>query len=99
MRDPRCIITLGNDYCKQRRPAGFGWEVSDEPFGFDVGERGEKVGDVIEKLEWLGGMGIQTVLGWVIGVDRIRPLEIMGREVIPAVAELGPPRPPTAVAT
>jgi hypothetical protein len=35
-------------------------------------------------------MGIETVFGWVVGVDRIEPIEIMGREVIPAVASLGP---------
>jgi F420-dependent oxidoreductase-like protein len=62
------------------------------PFGFDVGERGEKAGELIGQLEWLAGMGIETVLGWVVGVDRITPLEIMGREVIPAVAELGDTR-------
>jgi hypothetical protein len=33
-------------------------------------------------------MGIETVYGFVPGVDRIRPLEIMGREVIPTAAEL-----------
>jgi hypothetical protein len=54
---------------------------------------------LIAKLEWLGGMGIQTVLGWVVGVERIRPIEIIGRDVIPAVAELGPARPPAAIAT
>jgi hypothetical protein len=32
-------------------------------------------------------MGIQTVLGWVVDVDQIIPLEIMGRDVIPVVAE------------
>ena len=58
------------------------------PFGFDVGERGEKAGEVVEQLRWLGGMGVQTVLGWVVGVDRIEPLEIMAREVIPAVQEI-----------
>ncbi len=58
------------------------------PFGFDVGENGEKVGELIGRLRWLGRMGIETVLGWVVNIDRIRPLEIMGREVIPAVAEL-----------
>jgi hypothetical protein len=31
---------------------------------------------------------VQTVVGWVVGVDDIRPLEVMGREVIPAVAEV-----------
>ena len=58
------------------------------PFGFDVGEHGEKAGEVVEQLRWLGGMGVQTVLGWVVGVDRIEPLEVMAREVIPAVQEL-----------
>jgi F420-dependent oxidoreductase-like protein len=62
------------------------------PFGFDVGERGEKAGELIGQLEWLAGMGIETVLGWVVGVDRMTPLEIMGREVIPAIAELGDTR-------
>ncbi len=60
------------------------------PFGFDVGEDGSKVGEVINQLRWLASMGIETVFGWVVGVDRITPLEVMGREVIPAVAELGP---------
>jgi hypothetical protein len=58
------------------------------PFGFDVGEDGSKVGELIDQLRWLSSMGIGTVLGWVVGVDRITPIEIMGREVIPAVADL-----------
>jgi F420-dependent oxidoreductase-like protein len=59
------------------------------PFGFDVGPDGSKAGEVIEKLRWLGGMGIETVFGWVVGMDQITPIEVMGREVIPAVRELG----------
>jgi F420-dependent oxidoreductase-like protein len=58
------------------------------PFGFDVGERGEKVSELIGQLKWLRGMGAEMVLGWVVGVDRIAPLEVMGREVIPAATEL-----------
>jgi F420-dependent oxidoreductase-like protein len=58
------------------------------PFGFDVGPDGSKAGEVIGQLRWLAGMGIQTVFGWVVGVDKITPVEIMGREVIPAVADL-----------
>ena len=54
------------------------------PFGFDVGENGAKAGEVMDQLRWLAGMGIETVLGWVVGVDRITPIEIMAREVIPA---------------
>lgn len=57
------------------------------PFAFDVGEDGEKVGELLGRLRWLAGMGIQTVIGFVPRVDRITPLEILGREVIPAVAD------------
>jgi F420-dependent oxidoreductase-like protein len=57
------------------------------PFGFDVGPGGSKVPELVGQLRWLAGMGIQTVFGWVVDVDRITPLEVMGREVIPAVAE------------
>ena len=47
-------------------------------FGFDVGEGGEKVGQVIGGLRWLASMGIQTVIGSVPRIDRIKPLEIIG---------------------
>ena len=57
-------------------------------FTFDVGADGEKVGQVIGRLRWLAGMGVQTVIGGVKDVWRLRPLEVIGREVIPAVAEL-----------
>jgi F420-dependent oxidoreductase-like protein len=57
------------------------------PFGFDVGPGGANVPELVARLRWLSGMGIETVLGWVVGVDQITPLEIVGREVIPAVAE------------
>jgi F420-dependent oxidoreductase-like protein len=58
------------------------------PFGFDVGAGGSKIGELIDRLRWLAGMGIQSVFGWVVGVDQIEPIEVMGREVIPAAAEL-----------
>lgn len=58
------------------------------PFAFDVGEDGSKVGEILGRLRWMAGMGIQTVIGFVPHVDRITPLEILGREVIPAIADL-----------
>jgi len=58
------------------------------PWGFDVGAGGSGVPELLERLRWLAGMGVQTVLGWVVGMDRITPIEVMGREVIPAAAEL-----------
>jgi hypothetical protein len=43
---------------------------------------------LIGQLRWLAGMGIETVIGMVPGVDRIVPLDVIGREVIPAVVDL-----------
>ena len=60
------------------------------PFFFDVGPDGSKAGEVVDKLRWLASMGIETVFGWVVGVDKITPIEIMGRAVIPQVAAFGP---------
>jgi F420-dependent oxidoreductase-like protein len=56
------------------------------PFGFDVGDDG-KIDELLDQLRWLNGMGIQTVFGWVEEVDRITPLQRMGQQVIPRVAE------------
>jgi alkanesulfonate monooxygenase SsuD/methylene tetrahydromethanopterin reductase-like flavin-dependent oxidoreductase (luciferase family) len=58
------------------------------PFLFDVGPDGSKVDELLGRLGWLASMGIETVFGWVVGVDRITPLEIMAREVIPAAAAI-----------
>lgn len=57
-------------------------------FPLDVGERGDKSGELIAALRRFAGMGFQTALGGVPHVDSITPLEIIGREVIPAVADL-----------
>jgi alkanesulfonate monooxygenase SsuD/methylene tetrahydromethanopterin reductase-like flavin-dependent oxidoreductase (luciferase family) len=57
-------------------------------FAFDVGESGEKVDELVGQLRWLSGMGVETVIGFVPEVDSISPLEVIGREVIPAVAKL-----------
>ena len=57
-------------------------------FAFDVGESGEKVGELIGHLRWLSDMGVETVIGFVPHVYRITPLEVIGSEVIPAVADL-----------
>src|SRR5918993_1509631 len=57
-------------------------------FAFDVGEEGQKVGQLLGQLRWLGEMGVETVIGAVSNVARITALESIGREVIPAVADL-----------
>lgn len=57
-------------------------------FRFDVGEDGAKAGELIGQLRWLAGMGVQTVIGAMSNVERIHPIELVGREVIPAIADL-----------
>ncbi len=57
-------------------------------FTFDVGEDGFRVGELIGQLRWLASMGIETVLGVIPHLSHITPLEIIGREIIPAVADL-----------
>jgi F420-dependent oxidoreductase-like protein len=55
-------------------------------FRFDVGERGERVGEVVDQLGALAEMGFQAAIGVVARVWAVTPLEIIGNEVIPAVA-------------
>jgi F420-dependent oxidoreductase-like protein len=58
------------------------------PFRFDVGEDGANVSALIDRLRAFADMGIQTVFGRVVDDYRISPIEVMGREVIPAIADL-----------
>jgi len=57
-------------------------------FGLDPGEKGEKVGELLTQLERLAKLGISEAHGWVPRVHEIEPLKILGREVVPAIAEL-----------
>ena len=59
-------------------------------FTLDVGERGVNTGKLISRLRWLASMGVQTVVGSVPAIETLRPLEIISRELIPAVADLQP---------
>jgi F420-dependent oxidoreductase-like protein len=54
----------------------------------DVGERGENVDALRTELERLAKLGVQEVHGWVPRVWELTPLEIIGRELVPAAAEL-----------
>jgi F420-dependent oxidoreductase-like protein len=58
------------------------------PYGFDVGDDGSKADEIIGQLRWLAGLGVETVIGWVVGVERIAPIEVMGRTVVPAATEM-----------
>lgn len=57
-------------------------------FPLDVGPDGSRTGKLVEALQGFAAMGIQGVIGSVPHVDRIAPLEAIGRDVIPAVADL-----------
>jgi F420-dependent oxidoreductase-like protein len=57
-------------------------------FIFDVGEKGEKAGEVVDQLGGLAEMGFQAAIGAVIGTWDVTPLEVIGSKVIPAVAGL-----------
>jgi F420-dependent oxidoreductase-like protein len=55
-------------------------------FRYDVGDHGENVGKLVEQLRGMSRLGFTTAIGGVKDVWKITPLEIMAREVIPAVA-------------
>ena len=54
---------------------------------FNVGENGERVGETVQRLRELADLGVQTALGMIVDAHKIKPLEIIANEVIPAVAE------------
>ena len=56
-------------------------------FPFDVGRDGERVGQTLDGLRALADLGVQVAHGRVEGVQDIRPLEIIGEHVVPAVAD------------
>jgi F420-dependent oxidoreductase-like protein len=58
-------------------------------YRFDVGANGEKTAQTIDELGRLSEQGIQTAIGGVAGVSTITPLEVIGNEIIPAVASFG----------
>ncbi|MDA8318510.1 MAG: LLM class F420-dependent oxidoreductase [Actinomycetota bacterium] len=57
-------------------------------FVFDVGPKGKRAGEVIDRLGSLAEMGFDTAIGAVANVWDIEPLEIIGAVVLPAVATL-----------
>ncbi|GAA4632222.1 LLM class F420-dependent oxidoreductase [Actinoallomurus vinaceus] len=57
-------------------------------FRFDPGEKGEKTGEIVDTLGKLAELGIDSVIGGVADVWRVTPLEAIGADVIPAVADL-----------
>jgi F420-dependent oxidoreductase-like protein len=57
-------------------------------YSFDVGERGEKAGEVVDHLGELAVLGFDAAIGMVAGVWQLTPLEVIAEKVIPQVASL-----------
>jgi alkanesulfonate monooxygenase SsuD/methylene tetrahydromethanopterin reductase-like flavin-dependent oxidoreductase (luciferase family) len=57
-------------------------------FIFDVGEKGEKTGEMIDRLGQLAELGFEVAIGAVANVWQVTPLEVIAADVIPAVAGL-----------
>ena len=55
-------------------------------YSFDVGEDGSGVDAMLGRLRALADLGITAAIGGVKDVWKIKPLEIMGSQVIPAAA-------------
>ena len=57
-------------------------------FIFDVGEKGEKTGEMVDRLGQLAELGFEVAIGAVANVWQVTPLEVIAADVIPAVAGL-----------
>jgi F420-dependent oxidoreductase-like protein len=75
----RCCEEIGRDYDSIRKTC---------MFAFDVGPGGERAGALVDALGGYAELGIDLMIGRVEGVDELEPLRVMGRDVIPMVADL-----------
>ena len=57
-------------------------------FPFDLGERGERVGDIIDGLRDLKALGVDVAHGSIRNVHRLDQFEVFRDEIIPAAAAL-----------
>ena len=57
-------------------------------YNFDVGDDGENVERIIDDLKRLAALGFSVAHGRVMQVASLRPLEVIGEHVVPAVADL-----------
>ncbi|MDA8270958.1 MAG: LLM class F420-dependent oxidoreductase [Actinomycetota bacterium] len=53
---------------------------------FDLGEKGERVNEIIDHLHNLADIGIELAHGTVVGLGSMGPLELMAERVLPALA-------------
>ncbi len=57
-------------------------------FVFDVGAKGEKAAEIVDRLGQLSELGFDAAMGGVANVWQVTPIEVLAAEVIPAVAGL-----------
>jgi len=57
-------------------------------FIFDVGDQGQHVQEIVDRLGGLAELGFDAAIGQVVDVWSVRPLEVIGSQIIPAVASL-----------
>jgi hypothetical protein len=50
----------------------------------DPGAQGEKADGLLAQLQGMAKLGVHEAHGWVPRVSEITPLELLGREVVPA---------------
>lgn len=55
-------------------------------YNFDVGENGERAGQVVEDLHHLAELGAQVAVGSAVRVSDPTTLEVIGDKVVPAIA-------------
>ena len=56
-------------------------------FRMNVGRSGERVDQLLEQLASYAEVGVETVLGSLMGVEDIEPIAVMGERVIPRAAK------------
>jgi len=54
----------------------------------NVGSEGERTAGLVEQASQFADIGVDTIIGAVIGCERLKPLEAIGRDVIPQIARL-----------
>ncbi len=69
---------VGRDYSEIKRTV---------LMAMDAGEHGELAGALVEQLGRMAEAGAQAAFGYLPHVDRLLPLEVVGRDVLPQVKE------------
>jgi F420-dependent oxidoreductase-like protein len=54
----------------------------------NVGPEGERSAGLVEQANQFADIGVDTIIGAVIGCENLKPLEAIGRDVIPQIAGL-----------